>query len=408
MKKFSLVGIGALVLLVAAWVLAAGQSSDNYEIPLDVISGGGEPSLSDSYRNNGSLGQPSPLGGATTTSYANYPGFWQAHECLFDPDSDLLSDCAEWYLGTNPNNDDSDGDELNDGEEVNSYLTDPMKADTDGDGVDDGAEALTYGTEPLDPDSDDDFMLDGWEIDHPLCLDPLDPSDGDALLDSDTDGLANLHEYYNDLSLDGNTSDPCDDQQPRQGQAGRGYFGDADGDLFIGVLDLNLLKAKLNGQNPDYSNVFPADPLIQDMDGDGSIGVLDKNLLSTILNGNLTGTIAGSPTELSLVAPLSPPTVAVGATVRIQVELTNGKDNPSPGFGVVFTIVSGTATLWGGEGVADGGRYDLTALDGVAQLVVRVDGSETPIVVQVSLPGDAVAHTLELTGLEVEINVVAP
>jgi hypothetical protein len=155
---------------------------------------------------------------------------------------------------------------------------------------------------------------------------------------------------------------------------------------------LNRLNLILNGRGADYSNAFPADPIIQDLDGNLIIGVPDKDLISLILNGKLTDYIAGTPTELSLVEPLTPPTVAVGDTVRIQVKLTNGKDNPSVGFGVVFTIVSGAGALLGGEGVSGAGRYDLTALNGVAQMVVRADGSGT-ILVQVDLPYDPEVHT---------------
>ena len=43
--------------------------------------------------------------------------------------------------GTDPNNPDTDGDGLSDGEEINTYNTDPNNPDTDGDGLSDGEEA---------------------------------------------------------------------------------------------------------------------------------------------------------------------------------------------------------------------------------------------------------------------------
>jgi len=347
-----------------------------------------------------------------------------------DKDGDDLHEDEEFLYGTNPCNPDSDGDTLPDGWEVSysgcglnpladdsladpdsddltngqEYLnsTLPCDADTDNDGANDGLEVLTALTDPLDPDSDDDLMFDGWEIAGASCgLDPLDPDD--AWLDSDTDTLANIHEYFNNNG-DGNVSDPCDGEKPRRGWPGGGYFGDGDGNLLIGVPDLNRINLILNGRSADYSNAFPADPIIQDMDGNLIIGVPDKNLISLILNGKLSGIIAGSPTELSLVEPLTPPTVAEGDTVRIQVELTKDLTKPRAGFGVVFTIVSGAGTLLGGEGVSGSGRYDLTALDGVAQLVVRADGSGT-ILVQVDLPYDPEVHTQAVPGPEVQINV---
>jgi hypothetical protein len=212
----------------------------------------------------------------------------------------------------------------------------------------------------------------------------------DALADGDLDTLANIHEYFNNNG-DGNVSDPCDGTKPRRGAPGGGYFGDGDGDLIIGSTDLSKINLKLNGRSVDYLYVFPADPVIQDMDGDLIIGSTDKSILSLILNGRQGDYVSGTPNTLVLES-LSPPTVSVGDTVRIQVKLTKDLTKPRAGFGVVFTIVSGAGMLFGGEGISGPGRYDLTALDGVAQLVVRADGSGT-ILVEVKLPYDPEVHT---------------
>ena len=48
---------------------------------------------------------------------------------------------------------DTDGDGLNDGEEITNYKTDPLKADTDDGSVDDFTE-VNRGTNPLDPEDD--------------------------------------------------------------------------------------------------------------------------------------------------------------------------------------------------------------------------------------------------------------
>ena len=58
-----------------------------------------------------------------------------------DSDTDGLSDLYERSLGSDPNNSDTDGDGLKDGEEVNTYGSSPTKIDTDGDGYDDKTEA---------------------------------------------------------------------------------------------------------------------------------------------------------------------------------------------------------------------------------------------------------------------------
>jgi hypothetical protein len=335
------------------------------------------------------------------------PGYGQVDEGCGPPDADGdgLPDAWEntyacMMANTVDNLVDVEPDGLTNEQEY-AENTLPCDADTDNDGATDGHEINASHTSPLSADHDGDLMFDGFEIDHP-CLNPL---LDDGLADGDTDGLPNIHEYFN--NGDGNASDPCNKTKPRRGAAGGGYFGDGDGNLLIGVPDLNRINLILNGRSADYSNAFPADPLIQDLDGNLIIGVPDKNLISLILNGKLTDYIAGTPTEMTLVEPAMPPTVAVGDTVRIQVELTNGKDNPSAGFGVVFTIVSGSGALLGGEGVSGSGRHDLTALDGVAQMVVRADGSGT-ILVEVKLPYDPEVHTrpLDLTpDPNVEINV---
>ncbi len=54
-----------------------------------------------------------------------------------DADIDGLLDEQEAVLGTDPNNNDTDGDGLNDRLEVEVKGTDPLNADTDGDGISD-------------------------------------------------------------------------------------------------------------------------------------------------------------------------------------------------------------------------------------------------------------------------------
>ena len=52
-----------------------------------------------------------------------------------DYDSDNLIDLQEYQNGTNPTVADTDGEGLNDGNEVNTYRTDPTLTDTEGDGI---------------------------------------------------------------------------------------------------------------------------------------------------------------------------------------------------------------------------------------------------------------------------------
>ncbi|MFO7524771.1 MAG: OmpA family protein [Ignavibacteriaceae bacterium] len=101
-----------------------------------------------------------------------------------DTDGDGLSDGDEVHTyKTDPNKADTDGDGLNDGDEVMKYKTDPLKADTDGDGLSDGDEVLKYKTDPLKKDTDGDGLSDGDEV-LKYKTDPLKTdTDGDGLSD---------------------------------------------------------------------------------------------------------------------------------------------------------------------------------------------------------------------------------
>lgn len=101
---------------------------------------------------------------------------YMTNRLLADTEGDGLSDGDEVlvYL-TNPTRSDTDADGLSDGDEVLIRLTDPLDPDTDGDGLLDGLELAPYfGSNPLDPDTDDDGFLDGEELD--LALDLLRPN----------------------------------------------------------------------------------------------------------------------------------------------------------------------------------------------------------------------------------------
>jgi hypothetical protein len=66
-----------------------------------------------------------------------------------DLDADNYADALEWDLGLDPNNADTDGDGVADGDEIVLYGTEPTLADTDGDGVLDGEELFGILTNPL-------------------------------------------------------------------------------------------------------------------------------------------------------------------------------------------------------------------------------------------------------------------
>lgn len=79
-----------------------------------------------------------------------------------DFDADGLNNLEEFENNTDPYIADTDGDSLSDGDEVNTYGTDSLVADTDGDGLDDGDE-IVLGTNPLVQDTDGDGIIDSKE-----------------------------------------------------------------------------------------------------------------------------------------------------------------------------------------------------------------------------------------------------
>jgi len=176
----------------------------------------------------------------TTTSTTIDPG-------TIDADGDGLNAAEEAHFGTDPNNPDTDGDQLSDRYEVGFVGTDPLKADTDGDGLQDNVEdgithtnplvadhdndqdglwstfEMAIRTSPNNPDTDSDQLSDGYEVNNSFT-DPLNAdTDGDGVPDNvdneqcnplkpdaDGDGLTDaeeLNEYHTDCrkaDTDGN------------------------------------------------------------------------------------------------------------------------------------------------------------------------------------------------------------
>lgn len=113
---------------------------------------------------------------------------------LFDTDGDGVPDGVEIGSGDSPGGGSSDG--VGPGDILSSHCP-PGSIDRDEDGLCDALEEL-LGTNPDYFDSDDDGLPDGWEYEN--GLNPLsDDSDGDGiedgLEDSDGDGLNNFDEY---------------------------------------------------------------------------------------------------------------------------------------------------------------------------------------------------------------------
>lgn len=116
-----------------------------------------------------------------------------------DPDSDGLDNAAELLANTDPTDDDTDGEGLLDGAEVNTHGTDPLLVDTDGDTLSDFDEVTVHSTNPLSRDSDGDDLTDGDEL-----IRGTNPN----LADTDADGAEDGLEVLYGFDPDDDTSTP--------------------------------------------------------------------------------------------------------------------------------------------------------------------------------------------------------
>jgi|GEM_PF-3611063 len=176
-----------------------------------------------------------------------------------DPDSDFLDNFTEYLVGTDPTDDDTDGDGLKDGDEYDIHYSDPLLTDSDGDGLPDGEEVNTHGTDPGLFDSDDDGLDDGWEVTH--VLDPNDNGDVDpvngATGDPDEDDLDNFTEYLLGTN-------------PRSGDSDTDGLTDGDEVLVHGT-DPSLPDTDGDTlSDNDELTVHGTDPTQADSDGDGA------------------------------------------------------------------------------------------------------------------------------------------
>ncbi|NHJ03873.1 MAG: hypothetical protein EAX90_03555 [Candidatus Heimdallarchaeota archaeon] len=235
-----------------------------------------------------------------------------------DTDEDGLNDYYELIIGTDPNDEDSDDDNLEDGLEVRFLHTNPLNPDTDNDGIPDGEEKTLWeihSIDPigdidqdglvniLDPDSDNDGMPDGWEDNfglYPAFNDAEEDRDGDSLCnydeylegtdprDSDTDDdlLLDGWEVENNLNplLDDSTLDHDNDNLNNYDEFIIGtdpWKIDTDGDLLKDwdelykyftnplVSDSNFDTDKDGLTNVDEVDVYETNPLDSDTDNDG-------------------------------------------------------------------------------------------------------------------------------------------
>lgn len=95
-----------------------------------------------------------------------------------DDDNDGLTGDREIVVGSDPFDEDTDGDGLLDGDEINTYGTDPLRTDSDNDGLLDRAEIEQHETDPTLADTDLDGVSDGEEVS--VGSDPLQFQSGNS------------------------------------------------------------------------------------------------------------------------------------------------------------------------------------------------------------------------------------
>lgn len=169
-----------------------------------------------------------------------------------DPDKDGLTTEMEEKMGTNPNNADSDGDGLTDGEEVNTYKTNPLKGDTDGDILSDYSEVKDHKTSPSNADTDGDGLSDYEEINTHRTDALKKDSDGDTLSDSDE-----IKTYKTSANSKDTDKDGLDDNEEINKYKTSPVKADTDGDTLSDKDE--LMKHKTNPLKNDSDGGSVAD-----------------------------------------------------------------------------------------------------------------------------------------------------
>ena len=263
------------------------RPSDNFEDK----EGDGLPNI---YEYNNSL---------VNTGWIDVDGIFSTRPDSNDTDADGLSDNNELFNHlTDPTSNDTDGDGMPDGWEVKYGLNPISAADANQDLDEDGwdfnrnflitfdenftnLEEYLNGTDPTNNDTDGDGMPDGWEAYYDLH--PTDPSDADQDSDGDgydsnrdgfvssLEGYTNLEEFLNNTSPDNNDTD--DDGMWDGWEV---YYGLNPLDAYDSTVDHDEdgFDSNYNGtieEDEEHNNIleFQADthPYLADTDADGML-----------------------------------------------------------------------------------------------------------------------------------------
>ncbi len=201
-------------------------------------------------------------GGSRDRDGDGMPNKWEAANGLNpdkpnadgNPDHDSLRNLGEFRNDTDPKEEDTDEDGIDDGDEVKEFDTDPTDDDSDDDGVEDG-----------DDDSDDDGVDDEDEDDTgESCRADDDDSDHDGIddedenenesdpddADSDDDGIDDGNEDLDDDGVDEEDDDDADVDECEDEE-----LGEDDDDAFATIVSFDQSTGTLTLQTTSGNSV---------------------------------------------------------------------------------------------------------------------------------------------------------
>ncbi|MHA1339189.1 MAG: right-handed parallel beta-helix repeat-containing protein [Promethearchaeota archaeon] len=163
------------------------DSLEQWEIYIDITTCSGNSFNKNHWSQNLDAIDETPKDGIADNPYLIFNGtgtpIFDFSPIFIDDDNDNLEEYQELILyNTDPNNNDTDNDKIDDGEEVkiglDGFITNPLNNDTDNDKISDYDEingTFGYNTDPTNRDTDNDLFSDYYEE----IIFGSDPSDED-------------------------------------------------------------------------------------------------------------------------------------------------------------------------------------------------------------------------------------